>query len=29
VTIEVYDLFIGFIFQESIGEGELVDQSTN
>jgi len=29
VTIEVYYLFILFIFQESIGESELVDQSTN
>jgi len=29
VTIEVYYLLILFIFQESIGESEFVDQSTN
>jgi len=29
VAIEVYYLFILFILQESIGESEFVDQSTN
>jgi len=29
VAVEVYYLFILFIFQESIGESELVDQSSN
>jgi len=29
VAVEVYYLFILFIFQESIGESGLVDQSTN
>jgi len=29
VTIEVYYLFILFIFQESIRESGFVDQSTN
>jgi len=29
VAVEVYYLFILFIFQESIGENWLVDQSTN
>jgi len=29
VTIEVYYLFILFIFQESIGKIEFVDQNTN
>jgi len=29
VAVEVYYLFIVFIFQESIRESGLVDQSTN
>jgi len=29
VAIEVYYLFILFIFQESIEESEFVDQNTN
>jgi len=29
VAVEVYYLFILFIFQKSIGESGLVDQNTN
>jgi len=29
MAVEVYYLFILFIFQESIGESGFVDQSTN